>query len=567
MEESKREEIALFRYGIIVPFLSPDKLEWGLKGELRRRLSQEHHEIPHSNKHRICEDTIRKWLAAYQAKGFDGLKPQSRCDCGKSRKIANEAFEKAAALKREAPQRGVAKIIRIMETNGLVKPGDLKRSTLSRLFKEHDLDRKTLMKQHKIHRAFEAEHPNQIWQSDILYGPYLPDPNAPEKNKRTYLTAFLDDFSRLAPHAEFYWDEKFPALENTLKKAMLKRGIPEIIYVDNGKVYSARRLDAVCAALGVRKISCRPYSPQGKGKIERFFRTVREDFLAEPEIQKVQTLPELNKLFWGWLEVAYHQHVHSITHETPLARWQLHLGNRLRTVSEKELIELFLWQVHRQVSNIGLVKVEGLEFEVQGLLKQRQVEVRYNPGDLSWVLIYHQGHFIHKAYPFQRKRWSTARQESSPTPEPPPTTGIKPLKQLAQQHRQQKQVQAHKLMGTTSPDPTTQPSSLPKGQTPQGQPLTIAQFIHMIATALETAPEAMHAREIQMLQEFWKTHEPVRAEAVGIAMAKAILHHGNKQHLEVYLNVIQALHLKWQESPAANHPPHNQEETHESGSF
>jgi transposase len=175
MNEDQREEIALFRYGMILPFLSPDKLDWGLKGELRRRLAQEHLNIPHSKKHGVCEDTLRKWLAAYKAKGFDGLKPQPRSDQGHTRKIPPEVFEKALALKKEAPQRGVAKIIRIMETNGLIKPGDIKRSTLSRLFKEHGCDRKTLMKSHKLHRAFEAEHPNQIWQSDILYGPYLPD--------------------------------------------------------------------------------------------------------------------------------------------------------------------------------------------------------------------------------------------------------------------------------------------------------------------------------------------------------------------------------------------------------
>lgn len=534
MNEAKREEIALFRYGMILPFLSPDKLDWGLKGELRRRLAQEHVNIPHSKKHRVCEDTIRKWLATYKAKGFDGLKPQPRCDQGHTRKIPPEVFEKAVALKKEAPQRGVAKIIRIMETSGLIKPGDIKRSTLSRLFKEHGFDRKTLMKSHKIHRAFEAEHSNQIWQSDILYGPYLPDPKAPEKNKRTYLAAFIDDCSRLVPHAEFYWDEKFPALENTLKKALLKRGIPQILYVDNGKIFSARRLDAVCAALGIRKISCQPYSPEGKGKIERFFRTVREDFLAEPEVQKVQTLPELNKLFWGWLEVAYHQRVHSSTNATPLERWQQHLGHYHRPIDEKDLIELFLWQVKRKVSNIGLVSVDGLDFEVDGLLKGRHVEVRYNPFDLSWIHIYYQDRFFQKAYPFKLGRWSSAAKSQPQEPPKPTPTGIKPLQQLAQKHREQKQEHAAQLVGLTPASPPPEP------------PFTIAMFIHMIATALETAPEAMHAREIQRLQDFWKTHQPLRAETVGLAMAKAILTHGNNQHIDVYLNAIKALQLKWQ---------------------
>jgi transposase InsO family protein len=510
---------------------------------LRRRLAQEHVQIPHSTKHSVSQDTLRKWLAAYQAKGFDGLKPQPRSDQGHTRKIPPEAFEKAIALKKEAPQRGVAKIIRIMQTNGLIKPGDMKRSTLSRLFKEHGFDRKTLMRKHKIHRSFEAEHPNQIWQSDILYGPYLPDPKAPEKNKRTYLAAFIDDFSRLIPHAEFYWDEKFPALENTLKKALLKRGLPQIIYVDNGKIFSARRLDAVCAALGIRKISCRPYSPEGKGKIERFFRTVREDFLAEPEVQKVQTLPELNRLFWGWLEVAYHQRVHSSTNATPLERWQQHLGHYLRSVEEKELIELFLWHVNRKVNNVGLVSVDGLDFEVEGMLKGRHVEVRYNPFDLSWIHIYYQDRFFQKAYPFKLGRWSSAAKSQPPPPDKPSPTGIKPLEQLAQKHREQKQQQAQKLVGATSSSPLPESS------------FTVAMFIHQVATSLGKAPEALHAREVERLQDFWKIHQPLSADTVGIAMAKAILAHGNQQHLEVYLDAVKALQLKWRNANSGNRQP------------
>jgi hypothetical protein len=297
------------------------------------------------------------------------------------------------------------------------------------------------------------------------------------------LAAFIDDFSRLLPHGEFYWDEKFPALENTLKKALLKRGIPEIIYVDNGKIFSARRLDAVCAALGIRKISCQPYSPEGKGKIERFFRTVREDFLAEPEVQKVQTLHELNKLFWGWLEVAYHQRLHSSTNATPLERWQQHLGHYHRPVDEKELIELFLWQVDRKVSNIGLVSVEGIDFEVDGILKQRRVQVRYNPFDLSWIQIYYQGRFFQKAYPFKLGRWSSAAKSQPPPPEKPTPTGIKPLQQLAQKHREQKQEQAQKLVSMT-------PSSPPE------PPFTVAMFIH-----IEVYLNAINTRQ-------WKWQNP-----------------------------------------------------------
>jgi transposase InsO family protein len=532
MDDNKREEIALFRYGIILPFLTSEELEWGVKGEMQKRLAQQPYNIPHSNKQTIDEETIRKWRAAYKAKGFDGLKPKGRSDLGKVRQISPEAWEKAVALKKEVPARSVRKIIQIMEAHKMIQPGEIKPSTLARQFHARGLDRKTLAKSNKVFRRFEAERPNQIWQSDILYGPYLPDPKHPEKNKRTYLVAFIDDFSRLVPHAEFYWDEKFPTLENTFKLAMLKRGLPETIYVDNGKVYHARRLDAVCAALGIRKISCQPYSPEGKGKVERFFRTVRENFLEEPEISKVQTLPELNKLFWAWLEVDYQQRVHSTTGVAPLTRWRDHIGNYLRQVGEKELLELFLWQVSRMANKVGLVSVQGLEFEVETMLHNRKVEVRYNPFDLSCVHIYYQGRFFQKALPAKISRWNLAAKAKSVPPAPAAPTGIKPLAQLAQQHRTEKQQHVQQLLGAKT--------------TAEEKSLTLPEFLHAIASALGKKADAFHPREIEAMQIFFATYQPLRVDEVGIAMAKAVLTYGTTpQHIDVYLEAIKAVHLKW----------------------
>ena len=133
--------------------------------------------------------------------------------------------------------------------------------------------------------------------------PTLPDSDQPEAKKRTYLVAVLDDFSRLIPHAEFYRHEKLPHLENTLQKAILKRGIPHVLYVDNGQIFSAHQINLICAELGIRKITSKPYSPEGK--IERFFRTVRADFLTELEHEKVDHLHQLNSKFWAWIEQAW----------------------------------------------------------------------------------------------------------------------------------------------------------------------------------------------------------------------------------------------------------------------
>jgi putative transposase len=531
MREEQREAIALFRYGIILPFLSQEKLEWGMKGEIRRRLASQGYDIPHSSKHTIDEETIRKWVAAYKEKGFDALKPKTRADAGKMRTITAEAWEMAVALKKEAPGRSVEKIIRIMETNGLIAPGQLKRSTLSFYFKVHGYDRKSLMQDSQIHRRFQAKRPNQIWQSDILYGPYLPDPRQPEKKKRTYLVAFIDDFSRLLPHGEFYWDEKYPTLENTLKKAILKRGLPEIIYVDNGAVYSTRKLDAICASLGIRKISCKPYSPEGKGKIERFFRTLREDFLREPELQKIETLPELNRLFWAWLEVDYHQRSHSATQHPPLEQWRENIGQYLRMVDEKQLREVFLFQVSRKVNKVGVISLEGVEFEVEPLLKNKKVEVRYNPFNLSQVNIYHQGNFIQQAKPLIITASNKARKQTATIPRPPgppPKSGVNPLAKLADQFVQQQKHTATKLTG----------------HKPSPKPFTLAQFIRIMASSLNRKPEQFHAREIETMKIFLQKYPQLVAPDIGLALARTILIHGYDQHIHSYLEAIAQQHLK-----------------------
>jgi transposase InsO family protein len=531
MDETKREEVALFRYSVIVPFLSRGELERGVKGEMQRRIAAGTHQIPHSQKRTIGEDSIRKWLAAYKQKGFDGLKPKSRCDARQSRAIPTEIWEMAVKLRCEAPQRSVAKIIRIMELSGLIKPGQVKRPTLSAQFKAHGYNRQNLLDKPIIHRRFEAERPNQIWQSDILYGPYLPDPRQPEKRKRTYLIAFIDDFSRLVPHAEFYWDEKFPTLENTLKKAILRRGRPEIIYVDNGAVYSAHKLDAICASLGIRKISCKPYSPQGKGKIERFFRTVREDFLSEPEIKPVETLADLNKLFWAWLEVSYHQQIHNTTKQEPQNRWQDHIGQYLHLVDEQELLEVFLFQVTRTVTKVGLVMVEGIEFEVDGLLAKKKVQARYNPFDLSWIKVYQKDNFIGKFYPLKLSRWNTARRQKaqktdSAKVEP---SGLKPMAQLAEKHHQQKKKALAELTGQ-------QRLTVKKA-------MTISALIKSLATSLNKPPESFHPEEIEHLKQLLENLPDLSATIVGLAVSKAVLLHGQQKHISIYVQAIRNQHL------------------------
>ena len=537
MDEKKREEIALFRYGLIVPFLTPEELEWGVKGELLKRMIKQSLSIPFSRKTSLAKSTIRRYLKEYREKGFDGLKPKSRSDIGKSQKISPDVLEKAFVLKREEPRRSAKKIIQLMEAHQMVKPGVIKPSTLYRIFKQHDLTAKQLKNTQKAFRSFQAEHPNQIWQSDVMYGPYLPDPDRPGNKKRTYLVAILDDFSRLIPHAEFYWHERLPHLENTLQKAILKRGIPEVLYVDNGQIYSAHQINTICAELGIRKITCQPYSPEGKGKIERFFRSARNRFLIELQHETVEHLHQLNSKFWAWLEQEYHQTAHSATNEPPYIRWRQQVTPFLRKIEEKQLQTIFLWRENRKVNKLGQVSMQGLTFEVDSFLVGKTVEIRYNHFDLSNVLIYLDGQCIQKAKQQSISRWNTAKKQAqrknpvSKTSNKTPKSGIKHLAHLEKQHQQQKINRAKNLLGQSNPNP---------------KPIlfTQAHFCKAVATALNRKVEDLHANELQAMQHAWDTYGPFLPKFIHTALAKAIIAKGYDQHIDFYIQYIVNSHLK-----------------------
>jgi transposase InsO family protein len=534
MDEKKREEIALFRYSLIVPFLSEEELEWGVKGEMLKRMVKQIHRIPFSEKSSLAESTIRHYLKDYREKGFDGLKPQNRSDIGKSNKIPGDILEQAFQLKKEEPRRSIRKIIRIMEAHQMVTPGLIKPSTLYRIFCQNSLTYKKLKGSTKQFRQFQAEHPNQIWQSDIMYGPYLPDPDHPGAKKRTFLVAILDDFSRLIPHAEFYWHEKLPHLENTLQKAILKRGIPDVFYVDNGQVFSAHQINVVCAELGIRKITCEPYSPEGKGKIERFFRSVRDLFLTELSHDKVEHLHQLNNKFWAWLEQEYHQKIHSATNENPINRWRQNITGFLKKIDEKQLQNIFLWRENRKVKKLGLVSLLGLKFEVASYLQGKIVEIRYNPFDLSQILIYLDGRFIQKARQADLPRWNTASKQQSSQNEKPDkiNSGIKHLQYLEKQHQQHKIKQAQKLLGQpNAPDPDLS--------------LTKAHFTKQLADALKRKVENLHPNELHEFDQAWEQYGPFEAPLVHTALAKAIIQKGHEQHISFYINAIVNSHIKY----------------------
>lgn len=457
MDEQQRDEIAAFRWQLIAPVVAGDltRLE---RRRLLQQIARQRHEIPHSDKTRVSVRTLERWIAAYRQAGFDGLKPKARDDAQRGRVITPEILEQAIAARREVPERSVQQIIDTLEKAGVVPAGLLRRSTLAQHLVRAGYSRKAMLscKSQATFRRFEAAHRNDCWQGDVCHFLALPHPDRPDRTRKVYLIAFIDDYSRIV-YGQMYWEEKLPRLEDCLKRTILRYGLPRRIYVDNGAIYSARHLSRICGRLAIRLTHSRPYRPQGRGKIERFFLTVQRSFLPEAQqliaAGRLTTLEQLNELFWAWLEVAYHQRVHGVTKQTPHERFE-HDTEPLRRIDPTALREVFLWEEERMVDQTGCFSLYRNHYEVDSAMARRKVTLRYDPYDLSQVQVWHEGKRFADAVPLALHR--TRHQAVPPAPEPATAatqSGLNFLTLVRKQHEAERRIQ----LGQTAYTRLTQP--------------------------------------------------------------------------------------------------------------
>lgn len=443
MDEQQRDEIAAFRWQLIAPVVTEElpRLE---RRRLLQQLARKRYEIPYSDKTGVSIRSLERWIAAYRQHGFDGLKPKVRDDAQKGRVITPEILEKAIAARREVPERSVQQIIDVLELSGSVPTGFLRRTTLSHHLVRAGYSRKEMLtrKTKATFRRFEAAHRNDCWQGDVCHLLALPHPDQPGKTRKVYLIAFIDDYSRVV-YGHMYWEEKLPRLEDCLKRTILRYGLPRRIYVDNGAIYSTRHLARICGRLSIRLTHSRPYRPQGRGKIERYFQTVQKSFLPEArhliESGQLTTLEELNELFWAWLEVVYHTRVHGVTKQTPQSRFESDT-EPLRRIEPTVLREVFLWEEERTVDQTGCISLYRNHYEVDSALVRRKITLRYDPYDLSQIQVWHDGKRFPDAAPLQLHR--TRHQAVPPVPEPAapsPKSGLNFLTLSKKQHDAERQ--------------------------------------------------------------------------------------------------------------------------------
>jgi len=349
--------------------------------------------------HNVGERTIRNYLRRYKNEGVMGLlfvrKKQHLP------RIADDSLSEAILKSiEERPTRTVPQLRRLLSSdpelqNSIEQVSD---RTIYRFLLENGLTQKNrhaLLKENgrKSYHQFQAVSPMALVQGDARDGIYLPDPNSKEgKQRKTYLFLWLDDFSRKILYAEYYWDEKLPRMEDTFKKMILRWGIPEKIYLDNGSVYIASQFAWVLKELNIKKIHHPPYSAWCKGKVEAIMKTIKNDFQADAQIAGFKTLEELNTAFWAWSYIEYNRRIHSSTGQAPEERFAKNVNKDHRRIKDLEWFEnLFMIKETRTVSKYGNVKLCGNKYHCTTAVHGTVVEVRYDPFDLNKVYRFENG--------------------------------------------------------------------------------------------------------------------------------------------------------------------------------
>ncbi len=376
------DTVALFRYGLIADLLHLPAGDRSLQTRLREKAAREY-DIPGTTRRRVAAETLRDWLYVYRRAGFDGLKPRLRADHGHARALPQAVADALCALKEAHPTYSVALVIATARAQQRV-PADLPLApaTVHRLLSRHGLmARPSDAPTSKDRRRFSYDAANELWMSDVMHGPTVLDPEDRRRHK-TYLIALLDDATRMIPYAAFTRSETVTAFLPVFERALLRRGIPKRLYVDNGSAYRARHLALVCAKLGVTLIHARPFSPQGKGKLERWFRTVRLQLLPTLLEADTQSLDALNQRLWTWIEDEYLDTPHrGLQDTTPREQWARAAHHV--TLPTQDLTELFLFEEKRKVQQDRTVSLHSVVFEVDAALVGQTVTLRYDPTRLT----------------------------------------------------------------------------------------------------------------------------------------------------------------------------------------
>lgn len=473
----------------------------------------------------MAAETIRVWIRRYRGGGLEALADKPRPSHGVG-VLDHEQQQRLIALKKEVPERTLDRLLKIVERMQVLDGEVPSRSTLHRVLQQAgvsgrpppatsdtDLDR------------FEADFPNELWQSDLLQGPWLPDPQRPGKVRRAVLYAFIDDHSRLLLHGRFSFKGDLPALELVLRRCLQRWGLCRRLYYDNGAVYRAKHMKHIVAQLGIHPIIyTTTYRPMGHGKVEALNRLIKNAFIAEVKVSRITTLDELNEAFMAWADIDYNKRIHSETGQTPLDRWRAGLS-KVGYADEEKLWLAFLWRENRTPDKAGCFSLFGCRYQMDSRHGRRRYEVRFDPEALEEVEVWHKDRFVQRCRPFevQRHRRPKARTKAdAPPADGPPALPIADyLGHLIQARRDERFIE---------PEPSAR------------QLIEQARARRHIAdqAVIDILVEHLDAEAVDIgtAKRFLDRHGPFDPERAEAVLERLLIQHPADQHVTFYLEAI-----------------------------
>lgn len=381
MKQEKQQEIALMRYGAIAPIIAGLDERYPSKTAFYTEISAKGLLGPDGKLHHYAPATIEKWYLDYQNHGFEGLVPKGRSDAGMSRKLDEELQERIRYFKTNYPRMSAAAIYRQLKSDGSVINGQVSESTVSRFVNRLQLELRQTP--NKDMRRYERPHINEVWCGDSSVGPRLTDLYG--KKHRVYIIALIDDASRFITGIDVFYHDNFINLMSVMRSAIAKYGRPKVSNFDNGKSYKNRQMELLAARIGTTLSYCQPYTPTGKAKIERWFRTMKDQWMATLDMRDFHSLEELRGSLYAFVQ-QYNQSPHSSLRGcSPQDRF-FSEPEQIRRLSEEDIRQNFLLEIERRVSADSVIVIDQVEYEVDYRFARQRIRLRYSP-DMKDIFI------------------------------------------------------------------------------------------------------------------------------------------------------------------------------------
>jgi putative transposase len=409
MDPKIAESIGLLRHQIISPVLMETT---AAQMEYFRQMSQKEFDVPGRGPRRFSPSVMKSWLHKYRKNGFTGIIPRTRSDAGKFRKVPEELRARIKDLRQQHLDRSCVKFYDICLKQEALGSPPVCLETLRRILKSENLYK---TREIKARKKFERGSFGELWTVDFMHGPLVLESTDGKKRRKAILLAIIDDHSRMITGARFGFLENTRLIEQVFKDSILGYGLPDRLYCDNGASFSSQYLSRVCAHLGVGLVHSKPYDSPSRGKIERFFRTVRESFLTDHENNSSLDLKGLNAVFDTWIREKYHHAHHHGIEARPVDRYQISIRNFPRKrVTEEALDEHFLVTVGRTVNKDCTLSLNNVFYEVPAKYIGKRVEVKYSQDNPGEVFLYDEGVRVSRIQPVDTFYNGSQRYQPAP---------------------------------------------------------------------------------------------------------------------------------------------------------